>query len=196
MTTATKTNLNKAAAEIGTALGDIVGKAAGKAVAKAVNKAMADAKPAKAARAAKPPVAKTAPKTKGTPVKAKTPAAKTKPTKTVEERRPKRSSEEVEQMTERLYAKIAERPGLKMEELTVALGLSTSDLQLPASRLFGKNSRGHKVGEPRIRVEGHKRATRYFPLAASATPAEGTATTAAPPPEGAEDPAPESAPES
>jgi hypothetical protein len=131
------------------------------------------------AQEAKPKVTKTSPK----PVK-QAPAPKVKavvappappPPPVAKAKGEKRPSGEVDALAKRLLVVIEKKPGLNMEKLAVEMGLPTKALQLPVGRLFGLNSRGLKVTEPRIRTEGQKRATTYFPVTASdpaAPPAE------------------------
>lgn len=66
----------------------------------------------------------------------------------------KRTRRELERTTAALERYIRTTPGRRMEELSSDLGLSSRELALPVRRLL-------EAG--RIRTEGHKRATRYFP---------------------------------
>ncbi len=66
----------------------------------------------------------------------------------------KRSPEELDQMAEQLHAHIQENPGERMEEIARSVGSSTRDLALPVKKL---------LSDRRIRTEGQKRATRYYP---------------------------------
>lgn len=66
----------------------------------------------------------------------------------------KRTPEELEQTAEELYAHIQANPGERMEEIAKAMGTTTRDLALPVKKL---------LADRRIRTEGQKRATRYYP---------------------------------
>jgi hypothetical protein len=112
-------------------------------------RAVARRKPAavvkKAAPAAKKPAAKAAPAKKGAVKK----AASTK--------RPpgaKRPPAELAALVEKLGSYIKSSPGQGVEAIGKALSTRTSDLTLPIKKLLAGK---------RIRSEGQKRATRYFP---------------------------------
>jgi hypothetical protein len=99
---------------------------------------------AKAAPAPAPKAAKAAPASKAAPAKA---AAK----------RPlgaKRPPAELAALVEKLAGYIKSNPGHGMEAISKALGASTSDLTLPVKKLLAAK---------RVRFEGVKRATKYFP---------------------------------
>jgi len=66
----------------------------------------------------------------------------------------KRTRQEIERTTTALERHIRTTPGRRMEELSSDLGLDSRELALPVRRLLEAR---------RIRTEGHKRATRYFP---------------------------------
>jgi len=66
----------------------------------------------------------------------------------------KRPVHELHQIRARLRAFIAERPGLRSEEIYAALGLTQRDIMLPLRKL---------VADGEVRAEGTKRSTRYFP---------------------------------
>jgi hypothetical protein len=66
----------------------------------------------------------------------------------------KRTPQELEQTASALFAHIEAHPGQRMEEIARALGSTTRDLALPVKKL---------LAERRIRTEGQKRATKYFP---------------------------------
>lgn len=66
----------------------------------------------------------------------------------------KRTRREIERTTAALERYIRTTPGRRMEELSSDLGLDSRELALPVRRLLEAR---------RIRTEGHKRATRYFP---------------------------------
>jgi len=66
----------------------------------------------------------------------------------------KRPPNELAKLTERLGDYIKSNPGARMEAIAKALGTPTRDLNLPIKKLFAAK---------KIRSEGHKRATEYFP---------------------------------
>ncbi len=74
--------------------------------------------------------------------------------RTIRRGRGKRTRIEIERTTAALERYIRTAPGRCMEELSDDLGLSSRELALPVRRLLESG---------RIRTEGHKRATRYFP---------------------------------
>jgi hypothetical protein len=97
------------------------------------------------APAAKAPVAKAAPASKA--AVSKKPAAK----------RPsgaKRPPEELAKLTEKLGEYIKAHPGLRIEPIGKALSVPTKELSLPVKKLLAAK---------KIRSEGQKRATEYFP---------------------------------
>ena len=67
----------------------------------------------------------------------------------------KRPPAELAKLTEKLGEYIKAHPGLRMEAIGKALGSPTRELNLPVKKLLA----GKK-----IRSEGHKRATQYFPV--------------------------------
>ncbi len=67
----------------------------------------------------------------------------------------KRPPEELARLTERLGDYIESHPGLRMEAIGKALGQPTRDLNLPIKKLMAAH---------RIRSEGQKRATEYYPM--------------------------------
>ena len=71
-------------------------------------------------------------------------------------RRPnaKRTRDQIDRTTAALESHIRRTPGRRMEQLTGELGLSSRELSLPVRRLL-------EAG--RVRTEGQKRATRYYP---------------------------------
>jgi len=118
---------------------------------KAAPVAKAPAKKAPSAPAAKPaPIAKApakaAPAGKGAP--AKKPAAVKRPLGA------KRPPEEIAKLVERLGQYIQQNPGQGVEVIGKALNTPTSELSLPIKKLLGAK---------KIRFEGQKRATKYFP---------------------------------
>ncbi len=98
-------------------------------------KTPAAAKSAKAAPAAKAPVSK------------KPAAAKRAPGA-------KRPPAELAKLTEKLGEYIKGHPGLRMENIGKAMGEPTKELNLPIKKLLAAK---------KIRSEGQKRATEYFP---------------------------------
>jgi hypothetical protein len=67
----------------------------------------------------------------------------------------KRPPAELARLTEKLHEYIKANAGRRMEVITKALGTPTRDLNLPIKKLLAAK---------KIRAEGHKRATEYFPL--------------------------------
>ena len=106
---------------------------------------------APAARPSKAPAAKAA----KAPAKA-APVAKAAGKKAAQ-RAPgeKRPPAELAKLTEKLGDYIKSNPGHRMEAIGKALGMPTRELNLPIKKLLA----GKK-----IRSEGHKRATEYFPM--------------------------------
>ena len=66
----------------------------------------------------------------------------------------KRTPEEIEAQTKTLLATIKKSPGLRIEEISKMIGISTKELALPVIKLFESKS---------ISSKGNRRATRYFP---------------------------------
>lgn len=77
----------------------------------------------------------------------------------------KRPAAAIAALTEELDRFIRNNPGLRVEQIGKALGITTRELELPIKRLHSAR---------RIRVKGHKRATRYHPATASSTSAGGS----------------------
>jgi hypothetical protein len=67
--------------------------------------------------------------------------------------RGRRSSDDVEEQAGLLLAFIGKNPGLRAEEISSEVGLSTKVLALPMRKLSAAK---------KVRTEGQKRATRYF----------------------------------
>jgi hypothetical protein len=65
----------------------------------------------------------------------------------------KRSSEEMDAMTELIELHIRQSPGQGAEQIGKAVGLSTKDMALPIRKLLAARS---------IRTEGQRRGTKYF----------------------------------
>lgn len=76
------------------------------------------------------------------------PAAKSRP------KGAKRTAEEIEAQTKTLLATIKKNPGLRIEEISKLIGVSTKELALPVIKLFEAKA---------ISSKGNRRATRYFP---------------------------------
>lgn len=66
----------------------------------------------------------------------------------------KRPPSELARLVEKLSEYIKAHPGLRMEAIGKGMGLPTRELNLPVKKLLAAK---------RVRVEGHKRATEYFP---------------------------------
>jgi hypothetical protein len=114
-------------------------------------------RPRKVATAA--PAAKVTVAARAVPPPKAAPAAKAAPAgkKAVAAKRPfgaKRPPGELNKLTERLGEYIKSHPGLRIEPIGAALGTPTKDLTLPVKKLLAAK---------KIRSEGHKRATEYFP---------------------------------
>lgn len=68
--------------------------------------------------------------------------------------RAKRSGEQLEQIRQTVLNLVQSQPGLRMEQITAALGASRKDLNLPIRQL---------VLEKLLKTKGQKRATTYYP---------------------------------
>jgi hypothetical protein len=66
----------------------------------------------------------------------------------------KRSSADLEALSERFASFVAANPGLRIEQINKQLGTTTKDLALPIRKLISEN---------RIKAKGQKRSTTYFP---------------------------------
>jgi hypothetical protein len=66
----------------------------------------------------------------------------------------KRTAEEIAQMAEAFFAHVTANPGRRMEHIAKELGLPTPELTLPVKKL---------LADGKLRVEGQKRATEYYP---------------------------------
>src|SRR5262249_54986956 len=109
-------------------------------------------RPRKAAAPA--PARKAARATKGAKV---APAAKAAVSKRAAPKRApgeKRPPAELAKLTEKLGDYIKAHPGSRMEAIGKGLGLPTRELHLPIKKLLAAK---------KVRSEGHKRATEYFP---------------------------------
>ena len=67
----------------------------------------------------------------------------------------KRPPAELAKLTEKLGDYIKAHPGLRMEVIAKAIGAPPRELHLPATKL---------IAAKKIRTEGQKRATEYFPV--------------------------------
>ena len=72
----------------------------------------------------------------------------------------RRSPSELAHACELLHAEIQSHPGLRMEQIGAALGAPTRELTLPIRKL---------LRDKKIRTEGQRRATRYFPADGAAS---------------------------
>jgi hypothetical protein len=82
----------------------------------------------------------------------------------------KRTTDEIVQMAEAFLAHVIANPGQRMEHIAKELGLATPELTLPVRKL---------LADGKLRVEGQKRATQYYPadgsgLAKTTRAAKGT----------------------
>ena len=66
----------------------------------------------------------------------------------------KRTADEIAQMADAFMAHVTANPGQRMEHIAKELGLATPELTLPVKKL---------LADGKIRVEGQKRATQYYP---------------------------------
>jgi hypothetical protein len=66
----------------------------------------------------------------------------------------KRTADEIAQMAEAFLAHVTANPGQRMEHIAKELGLPTPELTLPVKKL---------LADGKLRVEGQKRATQYYP---------------------------------
>jgi hypothetical protein len=72
----------------------------------------------------------------------------------------KRTAEEIAQMADAFLAHIIANPGQRMEHIARELGLATPELTLPVRKL---------LADGKLRVEGQKRATQYYPADSSSS---------------------------
>lgn len=66
----------------------------------------------------------------------------------------KRTSDELEDLSDKFIEYVKDNPGLRIEQINKTLGTSTKDLQLPIRKM---------IAEGVIKVKGQKRSTQYFP---------------------------------
>src|ERR1700722_4377403 len=102
---------------------------------------------------AKVPASKTAPASKSASPASKAAVAK-KPAAAKRPSGAKRPPAELAKLTEKLGEYIKAHPGLRIEPIGKALSVPTKELNLPVKKLLAAK---------KIRSEGQKRATEYFP---------------------------------
>jgi hypothetical protein len=66
----------------------------------------------------------------------------------------KRSSADLEALSESFASFVGSNPGLRIEQINKQLGTTTKDLALPIRKL---------ISEGRVKAKGQKRSTTYFP---------------------------------
>jgi hypothetical protein len=66
----------------------------------------------------------------------------------------KRTADEIARMADAFLAYVATNPGQRMEHIAKELGLATPELTLPVRKL---------LADGKLRVDGQKRATQYYP---------------------------------
>jgi hypothetical protein len=66
----------------------------------------------------------------------------------------KRSSDELERLSDQFIDFVKSNPGLRIEQINKQLGTTTKDLALPIRKL---------ISDGAIKVKGQKRSTTYFP---------------------------------
>jgi hypothetical protein len=77
----------------------------------------------------------------------------------------KRTADEIAQMADAFLAHVTANPGQRMEHIARELGLPTPELTLPVKKL---------LADGKLRVEGQKRATQYYPAGAGSGSAKTT----------------------
>ncbi len=70
----------------------------------------------------------------------------------------KRSSDELDQLSDKFAAFVKDNPGLRIEQINKKLGTNTRDLALPIRKLLADGV---------VKTKGQKRSTTYFPGRAS-----------------------------
>ena len=65
----------------------------------------------------------------------------------------KRTSEDLDKLSQSFHAFVAKHPGLRIEQINKQLGTSTKDLALPIRKL---------IADGEIKTKGQKRSTTYF----------------------------------
>ena len=76
----------------------------------------------------------------------------------------KRTADEIAQMADAFLAYVTANPGQRMEHIARELNLATPELTLPVKKL---------LADGKLRVDGQKRATQYYPAEEESTPAGG-----------------------
>jgi hypothetical protein len=66
----------------------------------------------------------------------------------------KRTSDEIAEMADAFLAHVTANPGQRMEHIAKELGVATPEFMLPVRKL---------LADGKLRVEGQKRATEYYP---------------------------------
>jgi hypothetical protein len=117
----------------------------------AAPKRPAPVKAAPAAKRAPAPARRPAPAPAKAPSKAPSKAAPVKPKRPLGAKRP---PAELAALVEKLASYIHNNPGRGMEAISKDLGTTTSELTLPVKKL---------IASKRVRFEGVKRATKYYP---------------------------------
>ncbi|MCX7807740.1 MAG: DNA-binding protein, partial [Deltaproteobacteria bacterium] len=97
--------------------------------------------------------------TRSPPAKPKVAAPAAVVPKAKRRKKGKRPKEELEQLGETIEAHLRQHPGQRIGEIAKVLGMSPSDLTNPIRKL---------LSEQRIRAEGIRRSTRYYPVQAEA----------------------------
>jgi hypothetical protein len=72
---------------------------------------------------------------------------------TANKRRPRRTTEDLDRMSWRVYAFVQQHPGLRIEQINARLGTTTRELAFPIRQMLDRNL---------LRSEGLARATRYY----------------------------------
>jgi hypothetical protein len=70
----------------------------------------------------------------------------------------KRTADEIAQMADAFLAHVTANPGQRMEHIAKELGVAIPELMLPVRKL---------LADGKLRVEGQKRATQYYPADSS-----------------------------
>lgn len=65
----------------------------------------------------------------------------------------KRTSDDLDQISEKFVAFVAKNPGLRIEQINKQLGTTTKELALPIRKM---------LAEKKIKAKGKKRSTTYF----------------------------------
>jgi hypothetical protein len=77
----------------------------------------------------------------------------------------KRTADEIAQMADAFMAHVTANPGQRMEHIAKELGLATPELTLPVKKL---------LADGKLRVDGQKRATQYYPWSGEGSSRGGT----------------------